>query len=503
MGRDVARLLRPGRRRAADASCRSVLRRIGELSARARPARRQRLSRGRRQPPPARPLRRGRRGRVGASRSCSPTRSSTACVDAGGSLTGEHGVGVDKACAMPLMFSRARPRGVRAAAPRVRPRRAREPGQGPADAAPVRRGARAPTACIRWSGSGLSSVSERSVDSVEERRRACGRRRRRASTSGSASDLDSPTASIGCSSTRPATSRAPSRPASASRRCGRRSPPPASDSRSTRPATRRSARCLAGDLSGPLSAPLRRAARPRARRHARARRRDRGERRRQGRQERRRLRPRQARLRLARAARADRAGQSCASIPLPRRRDARRRDRAIRRPSARALRGSQLVAERARRPPSRPGRRALRGRRGGRRGAGRRATRPRRRRARTTTSVWEESRERQAPRAAGSSFAPGRARRAPPRPSARGRRASGRRHRLRAARARGRRRRRPAPLHERCARASTREVLDDRAPDVHQLARRATASTAASACRPARPTSSGARRWTRRAGGSS
>ena len=27
-----------------------------------------------------------------------------ACVDAGGSLTGEHGIGVDKACAMPLMF---------------------------------------------------------------------------------------------------------------------------------------------------------------------------------------------------------------------------------------------------------------------------------------------------------------------------------------------------------------------------------------------------------------
>jgi glycolate oxidase len=29
----------------------------------------------------------------------------TACVDAGGSITGEHGVGADKACAMPLMFS--------------------------------------------------------------------------------------------------------------------------------------------------------------------------------------------------------------------------------------------------------------------------------------------------------------------------------------------------------------------------------------------------------------
>ena len=28
----------------------------------------------------------------------------TACIDAGGSITGEHGVGNDKACAMPLMF---------------------------------------------------------------------------------------------------------------------------------------------------------------------------------------------------------------------------------------------------------------------------------------------------------------------------------------------------------------------------------------------------------------
>jgi glycolate oxidase len=31
----------------------------------------------------------------------------TICVDAGGSLTGEHGIGADKACAMPLMFSEA------------------------------------------------------------------------------------------------------------------------------------------------------------------------------------------------------------------------------------------------------------------------------------------------------------------------------------------------------------------------------------------------------------
>ena len=54
------------------------------------------------------------------TRSCSTTAASTArptraeelskkileiCIDAGGSITGEHGVGTDKACAMPLMFS--------------------------------------------------------------------------------------------------------------------------------------------------------------------------------------------------------------------------------------------------------------------------------------------------------------------------------------------------------------------------------------------------------------
>jgi len=32
-----------------------------------------------------------------------------ACIDAGGSITGEHGVGTDKACAMPLMVRRGRP----------------------------------------------------------------------------------------------------------------------------------------------------------------------------------------------------------------------------------------------------------------------------------------------------------------------------------------------------------------------------------------------------------
>src|SRR5262249_19876275 len=32
-----------------------------------------------------------------------------ACIDAGGSLTGEHGVGVDKACSVPKLFSAAHP----------------------------------------------------------------------------------------------------------------------------------------------------------------------------------------------------------------------------------------------------------------------------------------------------------------------------------------------------------------------------------------------------------
>ena len=63
------------------------------------------------------------------------------CVDAGGSITGEHGVGTDKACSMPLMFSEDDLAVDAAAAAGVRPARAREPGQALPDAAPVRRGA--------------------------------------------------------------------------------------------------------------------------------------------------------------------------------------------------------------------------------------------------------------------------------------------------------------------------------------------------------------------------
>ena len=81
-----------------------VLRRIAELEARARPAGRRTSS------TPA---------TATCIRSCSTTRASTArpsgpqqlaeaileiCIDAGGSLTGEHGIGVDKVCSMPLLF---------------------------------------------------------------------------------------------------------------------------------------------------------------------------------------------------------------------------------------------------------------------------------------------------------------------------------------------------------------------------------------------------------------
>ena len=64
-----------------------------------------------------------------------------ACLDAGGALTGEHGIGVDKACSMPKMFSERDLEVFATGAPRLRPGRDRQPRQGASDAAPVRRGA--------------------------------------------------------------------------------------------------------------------------------------------------------------------------------------------------------------------------------------------------------------------------------------------------------------------------------------------------------------------------
>ena len=54
----------------------------------------------------------------------------TACLDAGGSLTGEHGIGLDKACQMPRMFSAIDLDDDAAAAHRVRPGRSVQPRQG-------------------------------------------------------------------------------------------------------------------------------------------------------------------------------------------------------------------------------------------------------------------------------------------------------------------------------------------------------------------------------------
>ena len=101
-GADQPRLLRAGRRRAADAAA-AVLRRIDELSR-------------------AGGLRVGNvfhagdgnlhplvlyDGRVEGEAARAEELSKKileVCIDAGGSITGEHGVGTDKACAMPLMF---------------------------------------------------------------------------------------------------------------------------------------------------------------------------------------------------------------------------------------------------------------------------------------------------------------------------------------------------------------------------------------------------------------
>ena len=64
-----------------------------------------------------------------------------ACLDAGGSLTGEHGVGMDKACSMPRMFSERDLEAFGAAEARVRSARALQSREGDPDAAPMRRGA--------------------------------------------------------------------------------------------------------------------------------------------------------------------------------------------------------------------------------------------------------------------------------------------------------------------------------------------------------------------------
>ena len=128
------------------------------------------------------------------------------CIDAGGSLTGEHGVGVDKACSMPKLFGARRPRGDAAAAGRVRPGGPREPRQGVPDAAALRRGAGAVPRASARAGRGCRA-SLRSGEPVAgrggggaDRRRPRLDRARRAATS-----CSRPRAWTACSSTSPAT----------------------------------------------------------------------------------------------------------------------------------------------------------------------------------------------------------------------------------------------------------------------------------------------------------
>ena len=225
-----------------------------------------------------------------------------ACIDAGGSLTGEHGVGVDKACSMPKLFSRARPRGD--AAPSRRhsiPPASRTPARSFRPRVSAGR-FRARTARTRWNGQALPSVSEPAT--LEEAAEALG-------GSGTVSidrdggDTRLSTASLnrllehepGDLTAIVEAGHPPLRAAGIPRRAR-------ADARA-RPARRPDDRSVPRRRSlGAAPAPLRRHARSRDRRHPRAPRRPDRQLGRQGREERRRLRPREALLRLARAASA-------------------------------------------------------------------------------------------------------------------------------------------------------------------------------------------------------
>ena len=111
----------------------------------------------------------------------------TYCVEAGGSITGEHGVGADKKDYMPRMFSDGRSRRDAAGARRVRSAAPVQSRQGAADAAPVRRGARAVPRASRREGRPGRALLMAVVDHVRpgtpgerDRRRdaAAGRRAR-------------------------------------------------------------------------------------------------------------------------------------------------------------------------------------------------------------------------------------------------------------------------------------------------------------------------------------
>ena len=186
-----------------------------------------------------------------------------ACVDAGGSLTGEHGVGIDKACSMPLMFGEDDLEAMHRVRRAFDPHGLANPGKALPDTAPLRRGARpVPRASA---GEGRACRASLSRAPSPRRRRSCAppAARRRSGTT-----LAARRGSIGCSSTSRATSRASSRPGSASRRCNARLADARPDALA-RPARRPDHRRLPRRRPlGAATPPLRRHARPRARRHA-------------------------------------------------------------------------------------------------------------------------------------------------------------------------------------------------------------------------------------------
>ena len=120
-----------------------ILQRIRAIGAEVRPADRQCVSRRRRQPAPDSAVRRAASG--AKSSACWPPamRFLTECLDCGGSVTGEHGIGLEKLSFMNRMFTRRRSRCDGAAARCAQSRRTAEPGQAAADGRGVRHGASA------------------------------------------------------------------------------------------------------------------------------------------------------------------------------------------------------------------------------------------------------------------------------------------------------------------------------------------------------------------------
>ena len=214
--------------------------------------RRQRLPRRRRQPAPARLLRRPQvEGEAERAEELSG-RILDACLEAGGSITGEHGVGVDKKKHMPKMFDEPDLDAFQRLRCAFDPAGLANPGKvmptprlcgevpGPVPAAPAR-GRRAGRAVLM---AGRRSQERRPPRLLRElRRRRAGpvrpARRRHEARWGAAGDRarssSRPAGWTGSSSTTSATSRRCSRPACRSRRRRRRSPTHGPDARA-RPA---------------------------------------------------------------------------------------------------------------------------------------------------------------------------------------------------------------------------------------------------------------------------